>query len=61
MAQPPNFALLWTDGDASHLPSAQEMAQDYKTADDYGLAEQALTNFTNAMMRKLNREVEKGE
>lgn len=60
MAQPPNFVLLWTDGDANHIPNAQEIAQGYKTADDYGLAQQALANFTFAMMRKLNREVEQG-
>ena len=61
MAQPPDFALLLTDGDSNHVPSAEERGQGYKTAEYYGLAQKALSNFADEMMRKADRKAEKGE
>ena len=61
MAQPPNFDLLLTDGDPNHLPSASEREKDYKTTDDYGLTQKALSNFATEMMRLHKTKIEKGE
>lgn len=61
MAQPPNFYLFLTDGDPNHLPSDSEKAKDYKTTDDYGLTQKALSNFATEIMRIQNMKIEKGE
>ena len=61
MAQPPKYYLCLTDGDSAHTPSAEERKHDYKTADDYGLTQKALSNFANEIMKKLGREAAKGE
>lgn len=61
MAQPPDFPLFLTDGDDTHLPNEAERQQDYKTTDDYGLSQKALSNFAIEMMRKLDRKADKGE
>ena len=61
MAQPPDFALLLTDGDSNHVPSAEEREQGYKTPADYGLTPKALSSLANEMMRKADRKAEKGE
>ena len=61
MAQAPNYAISFTDGDSQHMPSAAEINQGYKTANDYGLAQKALVNFTNEMMKRQNAGVNKSE
>ena len=45
------------DGNSNHVPGAEEMQQGYKTAEDYGLTQKALSNFANEVMRKLDRKV----
>lgn len=55
-----NFYLLFTDGDATHLPSPEEIQRGYKTTDHDGSTEKAHLTFASEMMKQIEK-VEKGE
>ncbi len=61
MAQAPSFTLLFTDGDSTHVPNAEEIAKDYKTTDDYSLSQRALEIFASEMARRHSFKAEKGK
>ena len=58
MAQPPDFPLLWTDGDQFHEPTKTEKDNGYKSSDAYGLSQKALKNFATEMQKQLGRKAD---
>ena len=61
MAQPPDFPIFWTDGDQTHMPTADEIRKEYKSSDAYHLDQKALTNFAQEMLRKVGRKADRGK
>ena len=61
MAHPPDFPIIWTDGDQNHTPTAADIAKGYKTSDDYGLSKKALSNFAAEMLKQVGRDKDSGK
>ena len=61
MAQPPDFPIFWTDGDQTHMPTEEEIGNEYKSSDVYGLSQKALTNFAQEMLKKVGRKTSRGK
>ena len=59
MALPPDFAIIWTDGDQTHVPTKTETDSGYKSSDAYGLSQKALMNFATEMNKKLGRKADR--
>ena len=59
MAQPPDFPIIWTDGDQTHLPTAADIEKGYKTSFDYGLDQEALRNLASGMLKQVGKKADR--